>query len=142
MAYRVAIATSGGHRVDLHFNASRSFEVFTLDEESGAILERKTRALPECSASGDAETAGESCGSGGGCGGGGGHSQTRFLEVADLLSDCLYLLTLKIGKQPYTVLQARGINTLEVDKEIPAALQGLHQYIKRFRVLERQTVRT
>lgn len=129
MSYNVAVTSSDGARVDRHFNSAEQFTVLCVDEQSGEVLEETTRRLPHFQSPVSDDT---DCGVHGGC-----HFQKRFAQIAALLSDCRYLLTLKIGKQPYAVLRARGIDALEVDSDIPEAVRALHRYYLRYHKIAR-----
>jgi predicted Fe-Mo cluster-binding NifX family protein len=121
VAYKIAVTSLDGIRIDSHFNSVDQFYVLSLDENTGEVLGEEIRFL-----SAFPEEFPQDSSSGSGCGGG--HNQKRFEEAAQLLIDCKYLLTLRIGKKPYAVLQSYGISALEVDDDIAAALQPLHRY--------------
>jgi predicted Fe-Mo cluster-binding NifX family protein len=145
--YKIALTSSDGEHIDLHFGSADSFHILQVDEETGAwefLDHRKIR--PDSNAIlPDAPAAADSCGvqaSGSGCGGGGcgtsspgsgcGHQDGRLQLVIDTLSDCRYIFTARIGKKPFTVLQRSGITALETQHDIPFAVSKLHTYHTKF----------
>jgi predicted Fe-Mo cluster-binding NifX family protein len=123
MPYNIAVTSSDGKNLNLHFGRAGVFYILQIDEESGTwkILEKK-----ELSSS-SACSAGEGCGAG--CGEGGHENmRSRIKTVADLLKGCTYLLTAKIGPRPSDLLKHSGITALEAPLEIEKAIPKLNKY--------------
>jgi lactoylglutathione lyase len=83
---RVAIASSEGQRIDLHFGAAEQFYVYDVDAAGSRLVE--TRAIAEHQTSED---------------------EDRREVVCRMLADCSTLLVAKIGPAPQEQLAAAGI---------------------------------
>jgi predicted Fe-Mo cluster-binding NifX family protein len=123
MPYNIAVTSSGGNRVDLHFGHAGAFYILQIDEASGAwkILEKRELPVPS------------SCAAGEGCGTGCGENRhenmiSRIKTVTELLRGCTYLLTAKIGPKPSDLLKHSGITALEAPFEIEEAIPKLNKY--------------
>jgi predicted Fe-Mo cluster-binding NifX family protein len=146
--YKIALTSSDGEHIDLHFGSADGFYILQVDEETGTWEFLDPRKLPHDSNAilADVPAAADSCGvqaSGAGCGGGGGcgasspgsgcgHQDGRIQSVIDTLSDCRYIFTARIGKKPFTSLQRAGITALETQYDIPFAVSKLHAYHTKF----------
>jgi predicted Fe-Mo cluster-binding NifX family protein len=133
MSYKIAMTSSDGSTIDLHFGETESFHILEVDEQSGRWELLGRRGI-ECSPSSCGEsTAGEnsSCGAEGGCGGGG-HSDARVNAVVETLSDCKYVLTAKIGPKFHNNLQKAGITALESPRDIASAISKLNVYHRKY----------
>jgi predicted Fe-Mo cluster-binding NifX family protein len=117
MPYRIALASSNGKQVDLHFGHAESFFIIQVDEKTGAWQPVEQRLLPEAA-----------CGSGEPGGGCSGHNDEKLNRVVGLLPDCRYLLTSRIGKKPHAFLQCSGIAALESPPDINEAIAKLNKY--------------
>ena len=106
MGYRIAIATSDGKNVDLHFGSARRFAIYRVDGLKYTLEEQ--REMPE-SAEEKPQACGEGCGSGHGCRGGGRHA-----EAAEMLSDCRSIVCEKIGRSVLKQFETRAISVFEV----------------------------
>lgn len=85
-ALRVAVATSEGERVDLHFGATETFHVYDVTADGSALV--ATRAIL------DHQTSDE---------------EDRREVICRMLADCPVLLVAKIGPAPQEKLAAHGI---------------------------------
>ncbi|MDR3122943.1 MAG: hypothetical protein LBU16_04095 [Treponema sp.] len=121
MPYRIAITSSDGKQIDLHFGHADSFYVIQVDEETGAWEPVGRRDLPEAVPEG----AEPDCGGRGGCSG---HNDERLNRVIGILPDCRYLLTFRIGKKPHAFLQRAGITALESPGDLSLAIPKLTAY--------------
>lgn len=128
MPYKIAVTSSDGNSIDLHLNEAERFLILRVDETTGEAAEEPPRPFSAVHPAAD-ETA---CAARGGC-----CDSRRFSRLAALLADCRYLLTQKIGRKPYAVLQAQGVTALEVSGDLSAAVQALHRYVLRYQKLER-----
>lgn len=139
MVYKVAVTSSSGETVDMHFGHAREFLIFEVDVRTGEY-----NLVKSCSA--EAEEIGPT----------GGREPVNTLNGADtpakdilpneclcssnaaddtwlarvtlLLDECEYLLTARIGMRPYKALFQKGINALEAPYPIPYALEQLNRY--------------
>jgi predicted Fe-Mo cluster-binding NifX family protein len=125
MPYKIALTSSDGKNIDLHFGHAENFLIAEVDEQQGSWKILESRALPHeadnCSA------ANANCSASTGCTGHG-HQDGRLLSVISAISDCTYILTAKIGPKPHSVLQKAGITALEAPLDIAEALPKLNTY--------------
>jgi predicted Fe-Mo cluster-binding NifX family protein len=123
MPYTIALTSSNGKSVDLHFGHTDAFYILQIDEESGAWEILGKRALPLSSAC----STGEGCNDG--CGGNKHENMTaRIKTVVDILEGCAYLLTAKIGPKPGDLLRRSGIAAFESPPDIGEAVRKLNIY--------------
>jgi predicted Fe-Mo cluster-binding NifX family protein len=121
--YNIALTSSDGNQIDLHFGHADFFYVLRIDEGSGAwkILEKKK--LPASSVC----SGGENCNTG--CAGNRHENMTaRITAITELLTGCKYLLTAKIGPKPGDLLRRAGITALESPPDVSAAVSKLNKY--------------
>jgi predicted Fe-Mo cluster-binding NifX family protein len=125
MSYKIALTSSNNSAIDLHFGHAEEFYVLEVNENSGGweLLERRS-LRPEGSPS--CPPGASSCD---GCGHG--HQDGRLQVVAGILSDCVYILTARIGPKPQAVLKQAGITALESPPDISQAVQQLNAYHQR-----------
>jgi predicted Fe-Mo cluster-binding NifX family protein len=121
MEYKIAVTTSTGDTVDLHFGQADSFSVYTVDSESGEYTFSEKRIIDEAGFSGSSQP---QTNSGCSCNG------AKAEYIAGLLSGCIYLLTGKIGNRPHSVLLSYGISALETPYPLEYAVKKLNDYKK------------
>ncbi|MDR2048403.1 MAG: hypothetical protein LBP69_03035 [Treponema sp.] len=114
MAYRIAVTSSDGKNIDLHFGRADFFHILEVNGESLNFLE--SRAV---------EKTGET---GGGCHG---HADEQIKRVAGIIHDCAYLLTAKIGPKPAELLRKHGITALEAPADLALSVLKLNAYRKK-----------
>lgn len=108
--YRIAIATSDGQMVDLHFGHCRRFTIVCVDQDSGSWEIEQVRCVEGPSQEGY------------------GHDPAYLEQVSQMLSDCSYLMTSRIGPRPSGVLQRHGISVLQISMPIRPAVEKLNEY--------------
>lgn len=133
MPYAIAVTSSDGKQVDLHFGHAEHFYILQVDENLGTweILERKELpASSFCSKE-------EGCDS---AGGGNRHENmmSRIKKVADILEGCAYLLTAKIGPKPGDLLKRWGIAALESPLDIGEAVSKLNLYHRKYGTINKE----
>jgi predicted Fe-Mo cluster-binding NifX family protein len=119
MEYKIAVTTSAGDTVDLHFGQVDSFSIYTVDSESGKYTLSEKRTIDEADSycgGQQPENSGCSC------------NGAKAAYIAKLLSDCAYLLTGKIGNRPHSILLSYGISTLETPYPLEFAVKKLNNY--------------
>jgi predicted Fe-Mo cluster-binding NifX family protein len=123
MPYNIAVTSSDGKQVDIHFGHADFFHILQIDEKSGdwKILEKKEFSfVSPCSQ-------GEDCNAG--CGGNKHENMmAKINTVTTLLAGCKYLLTAKIGPKPSDLLKHAGITALESPPDIGEAVSRLNKY--------------
>jgi predicted Fe-Mo cluster-binding NifX family protein len=129
MNYKIALCSSDGTRIDLHFGHTKKFFVAAIDAETGlwSFLETKELPLsPDC-------REGEGCAP---CAGGDAvwvnhrheNMMARVKDAVSLMDGCLYLLTVKIGPKMADLLKRSGITALESPPDINEAVAKLNKY--------------
>ncbi|HEX3022269.1 MAG TPA: NifB/NifX family molybdenum-iron cluster-binding protein [Lachnospiraceae bacterium] len=130
MPYRIAVATTDGVSVDVHFGRASSFLVIGINED-GSLASKEERIVPNidhCSS--------KSCGQGNGSGGDcvdkhkscGGPSDPTIDAKVTLLSDCRSLLCKRIGPSAERAFERKAITTFQVDCTINEALEKIVDY--------------
>jgi predicted Fe-Mo cluster-binding NifX family protein len=122
MGILVAVTSSDSEYIDLHFGGAKSFMIFEVDTESGENRYIETRIAD----SSYREQTEREVSSGSLCYGHG----AGFAQITDMLADCAYLLTKKIGLKPYKIFQDAGINCMEAPYLIEDALDKLNRYLR------------
>ena len=106
MSFKVAVASSDGKFINQHFGRSRQFLVFEVNEtnESFNFLDlRSTEAVCQ----------------------GQQHDDDQLTALANLLSDCHFILAARIGPGAEHLLAEKGIRALEYTAFIEDALKKL-----------------
>jgi predicted Fe-Mo cluster-binding NifX family protein len=121
MEYKIAVTTTSGGAVDLHFGQAGYFSIYTVDSESGKYTFLEKRTIEEAGFPDDNQPQ-----SNHGCSCNG----ARVEYIAGLLSGCTYLLTGKIGNRPHSILLSYGISALETPYPLEYAVKKLNDYKK------------
>ncbi len=130
MSYRIALASSDGAHVDLHFGEAASFLIYEVSDD-GSFTLAETRDYggaeeggPEGGCGVASCGSGDGCGSvGGGCGQGGGQS-----AKVQLISDCRCVVAAKIGFNVTKQLEKKAIASFDVDCTVQEALEKITKY--------------
>ena len=112
MTYKIAIGTSDGKNIDLHFGQLNSISIFEVNESDGTYSFLESRKIERYQKKEAAET-GCSCGT---------------EKIGKLINDCTYLLVAKIGNKPYRILQENNVNCIEAPFEMNEAVSKLNDY--------------
>lgn len=126
MAYKIAVASSDGVNVDLHFGAAESFLIFAVSDNGTFELEEKReyKEVPEVQTADCAEKAGckSGCGNrnGNGCGGG-----SAKVEV---IGDVRAVVAAKIGFNVTKALEKKAIANFDVECPVQEALEKITKY--------------
>ena len=142
MSIKVAIASSDGLNIDLHFGQAAQFHIYELCGDHFEFLE--TRDVPKAAQTEDDSSAfaggcggggfgcgrGAGCsGSGGGCGGGAGGPLAPAVE---LLLDCRSVVAAQIGQGMGRQFQRNAISVFDIELPISEALEKLAAYYLKF----------
>jgi predicted Fe-Mo cluster-binding NifX family protein len=157
MSVKVAIASSDGVNIDLHFGQAEAFLIYELKNgkfeltekrelpeqvengagEPGASLgnesTREDAAFGGCGASGFAcpGRGGFGCGgSGGGCGAGG--ASGPLAAAVELLLDCRAVVAAQIGQNMRRQFDRNAISLFDIEMPISEALEKLASYYIKF----------
>jgi predicted Fe-Mo cluster-binding NifX family protein len=124
MDYKIAIATTKGEEVDLHFGAANRFSIYKINSQTGEYALEAEREVAEQDFSPDEDVPNPSCSA---C-----HEERVEYIAAETLGDCKFLLVGKIGPKPHRILLRNGVNTLETPYlPIGKAIAKLNDYFKR-----------
>lgn len=118
MGYKIAIATSDGIHIDLHFGQTESFAIYEVCEddsykqiETRTVIAQKSIILPQQKT---------------GCGGcGGGKSKNERIE---LIKDCRCVLCARCGAGTEIELGKHHITSFIIQKKINEALDKIVKY--------------
>ena len=131
MAYKIAIASSDGINVDIHFGAAQSFLIYAV-EDDGTFSEQEKRNVPETAESSNAANSSNGgCGNGGaGChGNGGGCGQGAGISPkVELICDCRCVVAAKIGFNVIKQLERKAIASFDVETTVQEALEKITKY--------------
>ena len=142
MGYRIAVATSDGLNIDLHFGSAQQFEIYLVEGLDFHKIE--TRAVPVSqeqqytyvrnveagcgSGCGSAEGSGCNTGCNSGCGSRNGCSGGEKSESVELLSDCRSVVCKKIGRNILKQFERKAISVFDIELPIKEALSKIVSY--------------
>jgi predicted Fe-Mo cluster-binding NifX family protein len=107
--YKVAIASTDLKNIDLHFGKCNAFTIAEVNDANKSYRLGEQRAVPalcsSCGAEGDTD---------------------RIMDgVIDVLSDCRFVVVSRMGRWPFAMLYAKGIESIEFYGPIDDALKHL-----------------
>ncbi len=97
---KIAVATSDGKNVDLHFGSADIFLIFEIEENNVNFLE--IREKPKISIK---------------------EHSDRWTVSLKLLEDCGAVFCSRIGDEPKEALHSKGIGTVESQKSLKEAIE-------------------
>jgi len=111
--YRIAIASSDGENIDLHFGQAPSFLIYEIREDGTQFVEDREVVLPEKDNV---------------------HTGKNIEAIIELLDDCSAVFILRIGMQSARHLYAKGIKYFEVNYPLNHIFNTLIDNMRRGRV--------
>lgn len=146
MSIKVAIASSDGINVDLHFGQAKSFLIYELkgskfeltEKREVPVVENESTSPESLSAQdfGGCGGGGFGCGSGGGCGGSGGGcgggATGPLAPAVELLLDCRSVVAAQIGQGMRRQFERKAISVFDIELPIEEALAKLAAYYLKF----------
>lgn len=131
MAFNVAVATSNGKDIDVHFGKAEQLHIYQVElDGTYQLLEVRTLTPTD-----DETTQPIGCGSGngcgGGCGGGGCHPSGYILDVLEVIKGCKYVLASKVGNRVEKGLQSYNVTAFSIELPIDEAIQKIVAYENR-----------
>ncbi len=147
MSIKVAIATSDGLNIDLHFGQAKAFLIYELKDSKFELTEKRELPASENKPTspeapspqdfgGGCGGAGFGCGSGGGCGGSGGGcgggASGPLAPAVELLLDCRAVVAAQIGQGMGRQFQRNAISVFDIELTIEEALNKLAAYYLKF----------
>ena len=130
MGIKVAIASSDGINIDLHFGQAKQFAIYELESGHFAFLENRDAPNSE-EASDDTSPRGSGCGGcggGNGCGSSGGPASPRV----ELLLDCRSIVAAQIGQNVRRQFERNAVSVFDIELPIQEALEKLASYYLKF----------
>lgn len=138
MSVKIAVATSDGKNVDLHFGKADRFQIFGLQNGKFVFLEERKSVKSENSVESSFGCVSQNCGNGSGCGqsggcGGGGCGENSGIESPNvtLLSDCVAVVAAKFGRQIMRQFERKAISVFDIECPLDFALEKLAAYYKK-----------
>ena len=146
MSIKVAIASSDGLNIDLHFGQAKAFLIYELNGSMFELIEKREVPESENSATSPADQSaqdfgggcgsGFGCGSGAGCGGSGGGcgggAGGPLSPVVEQLLDCRAVVAAQIGQKVRRQFERNAISVFDIELPIEEALQKLAAYYLKF----------
>ena len=145
MALKIAVASSDGVNVDLHFGKADSVLIQEYEENNGtkAFVKKEIRKIPvEAVAASSTEqkepcgtvsedgvfTCGRCHGGGGCCGGGGGKISPRVEKFLD----CRAVIAAQIGDNVRRQFERNAVSVFDIELPVSEALEKLAAYYNKF----------
>lgn len=147
MSIKVAIASSDGLNIDLHFGQANAFLIYELKGSKFELTEKRELSAganestsPEAPAPQDFSSGcgggGFGCGRGGGCGGSGGGcgggTTGPLAPAVELLLDCRSVVAAQIGQGMRRQFERKAISVFDIELPIEEALAKLAAYYLKF----------
>jgi nitrogen fixation protein NifX len=103
---KIAVASTDGNIVDLHFGDANRFLIFKIEEGEGRFQEiREKTAMPL------------------------NNHQERWVASIDLINDCKAVLCSKIGTEPTIELRKLGIKPIQLDCDVKEAVNECSKHL-------------
>lgn len=138
MAYKIAVASSDGIRVDLSFGAAESFYIYEVDDDNQFYrCEKREYSITSVqdevpNACNQTEKSGAKCaGKQEGCRGSGCGGQDGSSPKIALIEDCRCVLCSKLGFQIRKQLEKKAITVFDINYEIDTAIEKIAEYYDR-----------
>lgn len=106
--YRVAVASTDGETVNMHYGKSEIFYIYFVDDEVGYDFVETRSVTPVCQD--------------------GSHNQSAMEQSVKQFSDCKYLVASRIGSGAIQALSAAGITGMELPGSIDEAILKVWKY--------------
>ena len=106
--YKVAVASTDGESVNLHYGKAEKFYIYTVDDEVGYELLEERKVEPVCMD--------------------GSHEVSRMEKSVLRFTDCRYVVVARVGSAAGAVLAAKGITAMELPGSIDEAMLRVWKY--------------
>ena len=106
--YRIAIASSDGESVNIHYGKSNLFYIYYIDDESGYDLIEKRSVRPVCQERS--------------------HEKSAMEKSVRQFRDCKYVIASRIGPGAAQILTSAGIISMELPGSIDDAILKVWKY--------------
>ena len=139
MSTKVALVSSDGLKIDLHFGQAKEFFIYELQKDAFVQIEK--RELPVNSGEAALRKAQRPqdeafcCpGGGGGCGGCGGGASGPLAPAVELLLDCQAVIAAQIGQNMRRQFERNAISVFDIELQVSEALEKLAAYYSKLGV--------
>lgn len=106
---KIAVASSDGTKVDLHFGQAREFSIYDFDEEKATFMERRhVEIIPD--------------------------EKHQWHKSLDVIEDCDVVICVQAGMNAKYGLEQKGIKLVQDDGPIEEVLE---RYIKHYKFMNR-----
>ena len=103
---KIAVASTNGKNVDLHFGDANRFLIYEINDGEGKFQEiREKTEIPI------------------------NNHQERWVASIDIIEDCKAVLCSKIGKEPMIELRKLGIKPIQLDCEVKDAISECSKHL-------------
>ena len=106
--YLVAVASSDGETVNVHYGRAQTFYVYYIDDDEGYNLVETRSVKPVCMD--------------------GAHNQSSMKQSVARFTDCRYVVASKIGAGASQTLATAGITAMELPGSIDDAILKIWKY--------------
>ncbi|WP_051537892.1 NifB/NifX family molybdenum-iron cluster-binding protein [Treponema sp. C6A8] len=106
--YRIAVASTDGDSVNIHYGKSNLFYIYYVDDETGYDLVEKRSVTPVCQD--------------------GSHLRSAMEESVKLFEDCKYVVASRIGPGAAQALTSAGLISMELPGSIDDAILKVWKY--------------
>ena len=106
---RVAVASTNGKHIDVHFGDANQFFIFDISDEGIEVVELRKKVYKPLDE----------------------HS-SRWKKAVDLIKDCSVVFCAKIGPEPKEELKTKGIKVIELETSIKEALERYVNFKKKY----------
>ena len=106
--YRVAVASTDGESVNIHFGKAENFYIYIVDDDEGYDLVETRGVTPVCQD--------------------GSHNKNLMEKHVQQFKDCKYVIASRIGDGALQALTATGITAMELPGSIDNAILKVWKY--------------
>lgn len=106
--YKVAIASTNGETVNMHYGKATKFYIYSIDDEVGYDLVEERQVEPVCQE--------------------GSHVISKMEESVLRFTDCRYIVVSRLGTAASAALSAAGITAMELPGTIDDAILRVWKY--------------
>ncbi len=106
--YKVAIASTDGETVNMHYGKATKFYIYSIDDEVGYDLVEERQVEPVCHE--------------------GSHVISKMEESVLRFTDCRYIVVSRLGTAASAALSAAGITAMELPGTIDDAILRVWKY--------------
>ena len=103
---KIAVASTNGKVIDLHFGDANRFLIFEIEDGQGKFSEIREKTEMKVD-----------------------NHQERWLASIDLIEDCKAVICSKIGNEPKIELMKLGIKPINLDCDVDEAVQSCAEHL-------------